>query len=52
MVQEATNFPLINAVEGETALPDGDQLAVIAQLDPRGFRAHVFKGNPPAGTSA
>lgn len=51
-VQDATGFALVDAVAGETALPDADQLAVIAQLDPRGFRAHVFKDNPPAGRTA
>ncbi len=48
-VQEATGFPVVDAVAGETPMPDDEQLAVIARLDPRGFRAHVFKHNPPAG---
>lgn len=47
-VQEATGFELINAVEGETALPDAEDLAIINQLDPHGFRAHVIRDNPPA----
>ena len=47
-VQEATGFELIDAVEGETALPDEDALAIINQLDPHGYRAHVIRDNPPA----
>jgi glutaconate CoA-transferase, subunit B len=47
-VQVATGFPLINAVAGETPLPDADALAIINQLDPHGFRASVIKDNPPA----
>ena len=47
-VQEATGFELIDAVEGETALPTDEQLAIIASLDPHGFRHAVIKDNPPA----
>lgn len=47
-VQDQTGFSLIDAVAGETALPDADELAVIATLDPHGIRASVFKDNPPA----
>ena len=47
-VQEATGFDLIDAVSGETPGPDAEQLAIIEQLDPHGYRAHVIKDNPPA----
>lgn len=47
-VQAATGFALIDAVEGETPLPTDEQLAIIAQLDPHGYRAKVLKDNPPA----
>ncbi len=47
-VQEATGFELIDAVEGETVLPDADALAIINQLDPHGFRAKVIRDDPPA----
>ena len=47
-VQEATGFELINAVEGETALPNADALSIINKLDPHGFRANVIRDNPPA----
>lgn len=51
-VQTATGFPLLNAVVGETPLPDADALAIINQLDPHGFRASVIKENPPAVRNA
>jgi glutaconate CoA-transferase, subunit B len=51
-VQDATGFPLINAVEGETPLPTEEQLSIIARLDPHGIRASVIKDNPPAIRSA
>lgn len=51
-VQEATGFELIDAVEGETAAPTEEQLAVIASLDPHGIRASVIKDNPPARRAA
>jgi glutaconate CoA-transferase subunit B len=47
-VQAATGFPLINAVAGETPLPDAAALAIIQRLDPHNFRASVIKDNPPA----
>jgi glutaconate CoA-transferase subunit B len=47
-VQAATGFALIDAVKGETPLPTDEQLAIIAQLDPHGYRAKVLKDNPPA----
>lgn len=47
-VQAATGFPLINAVTGETPLPDAEALAIINRLDPHNFRASVIKDNPPA----
>jgi glutaconate CoA-transferase, subunit B len=47
-VQAATGFPLIDAVAGETALPDAEALAIINRLDPHNFRASVIKDNPPA----
>lgn len=47
-VQEATGFALIDAVEGETPLPDAEALAIIASLDPHGLRAGVIRDNPPA----
>ena len=47
-VQEATGFALIDAVAGETALPDAAALAVIAGLDPHNVRATVIKDNPLA----
>ena len=51
-VQEATGFELIDAVEGETALPDEDALAIINQLDPHNYRANVIRDNPPARKEA
>ncbi len=51
-VQDATGFDLIDAVEGETALPSEEQLVIIASLDPHGFRAKVFKDNPLARKEA
>lgn len=47
-VQEATGFELIDAVAGETPLPDAAARAVIAGLDPHNIRASVIKDNPPA----
>ena len=47
-VQPATGFALINATEGETALPDAEALAIIDRLDPHNYRAHVIRDNPPA----
>ena len=49
-VQEATGFALIDAAAGETALPDGEALEIIAALDPHDLRAGVIKDNPPALT--
>lgn len=47
-VQEQTGFDLIDAVTGETPLPDEEALAIIARLDPHGIRATAIKDNPPA----
>lgn len=47
-VREATGFDVIDAVAGNTPLPTAEQRAVIARLDPRGFRAHVLKDDPLA----
>ncbi len=51
-VQAATGFALIDAVSGETPLPDAEQLAIIATLDPHQIRATIFKDNPPARAAA
>lgn len=51
-VQAATGFALIDAVTGETPLPDAEQLAIIATLDPHQIRATIFKDNPPARAAA
>lgn len=51
-VQEATGFELIDAVAGETPLPDAEALAIIARLDPHGIRASVIKDNPLARRNA
>lgn len=51
-VQEATGFELIDAVAGETALPDAEALAIVAGLDPHGIRNSVIKDNPPARRAA
>jgi glutaconate CoA-transferase, subunit B len=51
-VAAQTGFPLIEAVAGETPLPDADALAIIARLDPHNIRAGVIKDNPPALRSA
>lgn len=47
-VQETTGFELVDAVEGETALPGKDALVIINQLDPHNYRANVIRDNPPA----
>lgn len=47
-VQAATGFALVDAATGETPLPTIEQLEIIGQLDPHGFRASVIKDNPPA----
>jgi len=47
-VQAATGFELAKGDLAETPLPTGEQLAVIASLDPHGIRATVLKDNPPA----
>jgi glutaconate CoA-transferase subunit B len=51
-VQEATGFDLIDAVAGETPLPDAAALAIIAGLDPHNIRASVIKDNPSARRTA
>jgi glutaconate CoA-transferase, subunit B len=47
-VQEATGFALIDAVAGETPLPDDEALAIVARLDPHNLRGGVIKDNPLA----
>lgn len=47
MVQDATGFALEKAELGETKLPDAEDLAIIARLDPHNVRATVIKGDPP-----
>ena len=47
-VQDNTGFELIDSVEGETALPTGEQLTIVAKLDPHGIRHKVLADNPPA----
>lgn len=47
-VQSNTGFELIDAVEGETAMPSAQQLEIIEALDPHRIRDTVLKGNPPA----
>jgi glutaconate CoA-transferase, subunit B len=51
-VQDATGFGLIDAIEGETAPPTPEQLALITRLDPHDIRASVIKDNPPARRAA
>ena len=51
-VQEQTGFAVIDAVTGETPLPCGEALAIIARLDPHNIRATVIKDNPPAVRTA
>ena len=51
-VQAATGFALIDAVTGETPLPDAEHLAIIAALDPHQIRATILKDNPPARDAA
>jgi glutaconate CoA-transferase subunit B len=51
-IEAVTGFALIDAIAGQTPLPDSDQLAIIAKLDPRNFRAQVFPDNPPAERAA
>jgi len=52
-VQDNTGFTLEMAgTITETPLPDDDQLAIIARLDPHNFRASVIKDNPPARRAA
>lgn len=51
-VQDNTGFPLIDAVESETALPTPEQLEIIARLDPHRIRDTVLKDNPPASQRA
>lgn len=51
-VAEATGFAVeMDGDVGETALPTGEQRAIIARLDPHNIRATVIKGGPPAGRS-
>jgi glutaconate CoA-transferase, subunit B len=51
-VREATGFPLVDAVVGETPLPGADDLAIIARLDPHNIRATAIADNPPARRAA
>lgn len=51
-VQDNTGFAIARAEEiAETPLPNEEELAVIAGLDPHGLRARVIKDDPPAGGS-
>ncbi len=48
-VRDATGFDLEVAEHlAMTPLPDAEQLAIIARLDPHDIRASVIKGNPKA----
>jgi len=49
-VQDNTGFPLAKIADEipATPLPDAEQIALIAALDPNNVRASVFKDNPPA----
>lgn len=48
-VAEATGFPVeMSEQVADTPLPDAEQLAIIARLDPHNLRASVIKGDPPA----
>jgi glutaconate CoA-transferase subunit B len=52
-VQEATGFALERAPDlALTVAPTAAELEIIAQLDPHGQRASVFKGNPPGDRRA
>ena len=52
-VQENTGFPLLRAeVIPTTPPPSAEQLAIIAQLDPKGVRKSVLKGDPPGDRRA
>jgi glutaconate CoA-transferase subunit B len=52
-VQENTGFPLLRAeVIPTTPPPSAEQLAIIAQLDPKGVRKTVLKGDPPGDRRA
>jgi glutaconate CoA-transferase subunit B len=47
-VQAATGFPLLKAENlGITPAPTGEQLAIIAKVDPHNIRATILKDNPP-----
>lgn len=47
-VQAVTGFALIDAVTGETPLPDTEQLEIISRLDPHNIRSGAIKDNPLA----
>ncbi|QNA86631.1 ketoacid CoA transferase [Sphingomonas sp. So64.6b] len=48
-VRAATGFALETATEiATTPLPDEDELAIIARLDPHNIRGGILKGNPSA----
>jgi glutaconate CoA-transferase subunit B len=52
-VQDNTGFPLLRqAGIKETAAPTEEQLAIIRNLDPKGVRTSVLKGNPPGVRAA
>jgi glutaconate CoA-transferase, subunit B len=52
-VQENTGFALLRAdVIPITPAPTAEQLAIIAQLDPKGVRKTVLKGDPPGDRRA
>jgi glutaconate CoA-transferase subunit B len=39
---------LIDAIKGETAMPDAEALGIIKRMDPHNIRATVITDNPPA----
>ena len=43
-----SGLDLIEAIKGETAMPDAEALAIINRMDPHNIRATVIKDNPPA----
>lgn len=52
-VQDNTGFPLLRSAGMKaTAAPTEEQLAIIRNLDPKGIRATVLKGNPPGVRAA
>ena len=47
-VEDATGFEVIDAIKGETAMPDAEAIAIISRMDPHNIRATVIKDNPIA----